>query len=105
MFFDKEIGYKLIKTNFTGFPKMIKVEQRFSDEHITDIDGAVREEIAKLPLPELRGKRVAVTAGSRGIPNFMECCRAIGRELRARAHSPSSFRRWAVTAAVPRRDR
>ncbi len=88
MFFDKEIGYKLIKTNFTGFPKMIKVEQRFSDEHITDIDGAVREEIAKLPLPELRGKRVAVTAGSRGIPNFMECCRAIGRELRARGAQP-----------------
>lgn len=84
MFFDKEISYKLIKTNFTGFPRMIKLEQKFPDAHIDDIDLAVREEIEKLPLPNLEGKRIAITAGSRGIPNFMECCRAIGRELRAR---------------------
>ncbi|MDO4561358.1 MAG: hypothetical protein Q4C86_10455 [bacterium] len=88
MFFDKEIGYKLIKTNFTGFPRMIKVEQKFPRDHIADIDLAVRDEMAKLPLPDLKGKRIAVTAGSRGIPNFMECCRAIGRELRARGAEP-----------------
>ena len=88
MFFDKEIGYKLIKTNFTGFPRMIKVEQKFPRDHIADVDLAVRDEMAKLPLPDLKGKRIAVTAGSRGIPNFMECCRAIGRELRARGAEP-----------------
>ncbi len=88
MYFDKEIDYKLIKTNFTGFPKMIKIKQNFPNEHVADIDCAVGEEISKLPLPNLKGKRVAVTAGSRGIPNFMECCRAIGRELRARGAEP-----------------
>ena len=88
MFFDKEINYKLIKTNFTGFPKMLRIKQKFPDEHVMDIDGAVHEEISKLPLPDLKGKRVVVTAGSRGIPNFMECCRAIGRELRARGAEP-----------------
>lgn len=67
---------------------MIKVEQKFPRDHIADIDLAVRDEMAKLPLPDLKGKRIAVTAGSRGIPNFMECCRAIGRELRARGAEP-----------------
>jgi hypothetical protein len=88
MFFDKEIHYKLIKTNFTGFPKMIKVEQRFSNIQVVDIDQAVHDEMLKLPLPELAQKSVAVTAGSRGIPNFPETCRALGRELRARGALP-----------------
>ena len=88
MFFDRPIPYKLIKVNYCGFPKMIKIKQKFPDEHIADIDGAVHEEMAKLPLPDLKGKRVAVTAGSRGIPNFIGCCRAIGRELRARGAEP-----------------
>ena len=41
MFFDRPIPYKLIKANFSGFPRMIKIKQKFPDEHITDIDGAV----------------------------------------------------------------
>ncbi|MDY2985389.1 MAG: hypothetical protein SOR75_08675 [Synergistes jonesii] len=86
--FDNDIGYKLIKTNFTGFPRMIKIGQKFSHEHITDIDKAVHEEMSKLPLPSIEGKNIAVTAGSRGIPNFMECCRAIGKELRSRGAKP-----------------
>ena len=55
MFFDRPIPYKLIKANFSGFPRMIKIKQKFPDEHITDIDGAVREEMSKLPLPDLTG--------------------------------------------------
>lgn len=88
MFFDKDIDYKLIKTNFTGFPRMIRVEQKFSDTHISDIDDAVHREIQRIVLPDIAGKRIAVTAGSRGIPNFPETCRAIGRELRARHAIP-----------------
>lgn len=86
--FDNEINYKLIKANFTGFPKMIKVEQQFSNIQVVDIDQAVHDEMLKLPLPELARKSVAVTAGSRGIPNFAETCRAIGRELRSRGALP-----------------
>jgi hypothetical protein len=86
--FDKEINYKLIKTNFTGFPKMIRVKQSFSDIHVTDIDKAVHDEMLKRSLPELTGRSVALTAGSRGIPNFPETCRALGRELRARGALP-----------------
>jgi len=88
MIFDKEINYKLIKNNFTGFPNMLKIEQKFHDDHIKDIDKAVHDEIKKINLPELVGKNIAITAGSRGIPNFMEICRAIGREMKARGAMP-----------------
>lgn len=88
MIFDKPIDYKLIKTNFSGFPKMYKLEQSFPADHITDIDQALCDELQKLALPDITGKRIAVTAGSRGIPNFPEACRAIGRELRKRGALP-----------------
>ncbi|MEA4871726.1 MAG: hypothetical protein VB076_02805 [Synergistaceae bacterium] len=67
---------------------MIKVEQKFFNDHVDDIDTCVHNEIAKLPLPNLIGKSIAVTAGSRGIPNFMETCRAVGRELRIKGALP-----------------
>lgn len=86
--FDSNIDYKLIKVNFNGFPKMIKVGQKFALEHVENIEKTVHEEISKLPLPDLRGKRIAITAGSRGIPNFMKTCRAIGRELRNKGALP-----------------
>lgn len=88
MIFDKEIAYNLIKTNFSGFSNMLKVKQTFPSSCVEDIDKAVHDEMLKLPLPDLIGKRIAVTAGSRGIPNFTETCRAIGRELRARGALP-----------------
>jgi len=88
MLFNMPIAYNLIKTNFNGFPRMIKVEQKFSNDHVDDIDTCVHNEIAKLPLPNLIGKSIAVTAGSRGIPNFMETCRAVGRELRIKGALP-----------------
>lgn len=86
--FDSPIDYTLIKTGFSGFPKMIKIEQKFSSDHISDVDKLVHDEIAKLPLPDLIGKSIAITAGSRGIPNFMETCRAVGRELRLKGALP-----------------
>ncbi|MCK9558608.1 MAG: hypothetical protein M0R50_11300, partial [Candidatus Cloacimonetes bacterium] len=88
MLFNMPIAYNLIKTNFNGFPRMIKVEQKFFNDHVDDIDTCVHNEIAKLPLPNLIGKSIAVTAGSRGIPNFMETCRAVGRELRIKGALP-----------------
>lgn len=86
--FEKEIPYQLIKDNFSGFPRMIRVQQLFESGHIEDIQKEVHEQILKLPLPNLAGKKIAITAGSRGIPNFKETIHAIGRELRARGAFP-----------------
>lgn len=88
MIFDRYIDYKLIKTDFNGFPKMIKVGQKFPIEHVINIEKTVHAEVSKLNLPDLRGKRIAITAGSRGIPNFTQTCRAIGDELRNKGAFP-----------------
>jgi len=86
--FEKEIPYQLIKANFTGFPRMVRVKQTFPDFFVADIENEVRAQIQKLPLPHLNGKKIAITAGSRGIPNFKETIIAIGHELRARGAHP-----------------
>ncbi len=87
--FEKEIPYQLIKANFTGFPRMVRVKQRFQDTCIADIEKEVFAQIQKLPLPDdLASKRIAITAGSRGIPNFRETITAIGRALKKRGAIP-----------------
>lgn len=88
MGFSEKIAYRQAKINFTGFPRMLEVEQNFAADCVIDIDSAVRKEIACLPLPDLNEKRIAITAGSRGIPNFMETIRAVGRELTSRGARP-----------------
>lgn len=86
--FEKEIPYQLIKTDFTGFPKMLRIKQRFENIFIEDIEKEVRNQIQRLPLPNLSGRKIAITAGSRGIPNFKETIIAVGRELKARGAIP-----------------
>lgn len=88
MRFDEEIPYQMIKPNFTGFSRMAEIEQRFPDDFVADVEAAVRGEISRLTLPDLRGARIAITAGSRGIPNFGETVAAIGRLLREKGAQP-----------------
>lgn len=68
---------KFEKVNFSiqsgldfPLPKMLKVKQHFEDEHIDDISEVTLKTLQSLNLPELAGKRIAITAGSRGIANF-----------------------------------
>lgn len=88
MLFNGPIDYHLLKDNFTGFPRMYEVEQMFSKDREDDIAGAVAREVARMDLPDIAGKRIAITAGSRGIPNCPETIAAIGRELAARGARP-----------------
>jgi len=51
--------------NFT-FPKMARAKQKFFGERLGDIKRTVKEQL--LPYKEvLKGKKIAITAGSRGI--------------------------------------
>ena len=69
-------------------PKMVKVRQKFDDAHIADIKEATMAEIGSLPLPELSGKRVALTAGSRQIQNLVEILRTTAAFLKQRGAIP-----------------
>ncbi len=52
------------------FPRMAAVRQRFERPTVPDIPAAVREQMKRLLPADIPGKRIAVTAGSRGIRNI-----------------------------------
>jgi hypothetical protein len=70
-------------------PRMIKVHQKFNDEKIDDIEKHIAAELAeKQVLDNLKGKRIAVTAGSRGIKDIDKITKKILDELKAAGAEP-----------------
>lgn len=65
-------------------PRMMKVRQRFPADEVDDVAGAVRQEIARVGLPErIRpGARVAITVGSRGISSIPILAKTVVDEVR-----------------------
>lgn len=82
------IPYHLAKSGEVKFPRMAEVEQSFPDIHVDDIRGAVRDALASVSMPDIKGKSIALTAGSRGIPNIAEIIGAVGEELYERGARP-----------------
>lgn len=70
------------------FPKLIKVRQSFAADQLTDIEGAVRQEIDRIGLTIEPGARIAITVGSRGIANLDRIVRATVDAVKARSASP-----------------
>ena len=58
------------------FPAMVPVRQRFFAGPELDTAAAVAGGLAGLDLPSLKGKKIALTAGSRGIKTMVEVLRA-----------------------------
>ena len=54
------------------FPRMVPVDQHFDRPRVEDIEQTVRTEMDKLDPAAFRGKRIAITAGSRGIAGLVE---------------------------------
>ncbi len=67
-----------------AFPLMARVEVTFPRPRIEQLERAVHTELARLPLPDLTGRRVMVTAGSRGIRDIVAILAATVTDLRAR---------------------
>jgi hypothetical protein len=72
-----------------GFPRfpipdVALVRRHFSTEHIDDVAGEVRKELAKVGLAGRvkPGQRIALTAGSRGVANIALILKTIGEELK-----------------------
>lgn len=68
----------------SAFPQMAHVTVTFPRPRIEDLSAAVRAEMARLPLPDLTGRRVTVTAGSRGIRDIVPVLRSVVAEFQAR---------------------
>ena len=71
-------------------PRMVRVRQRFADEHIADVTTEVQRQMAAAGLStRLRpGARVAITAGSRGISQIDRIIRAVVDAVRAAGARP-----------------
>ena len=52
--------------------KLIQLNRRVNQPQVLDIAETVKKELSQLNLSLLRGKSVAITAGSRGIPNIVQ---------------------------------
>ncbi len=71
-----------------AFPKMARVEVTFPRPRLEDIDRSVRMQLAELALPDLAGRRVAITAGSRGIRDIVPILAATVSVVRERGAQP-----------------
>ncbi|MDR2391183.1 MAG: nickel-dependent lactate racemase [Planctomycetota bacterium] len=87
MQFPDRIDYKLGGDDF-DLPRVFKARQVFARDRIEDIEGVVAGEIDKLPLPDLKGKRIALTAGSRGVANQAKILKAVADHLKGKDANP-----------------
>ncbi|MDR1916239.1 MAG: hypothetical protein LBQ58_06680 [Synergistaceae bacterium] len=70
-------------------PKIARITQSFSRPRVSDIAEAVASEFNRLSLGDICcGKRVGITAGSRGITDIIPLLKALIREITASGGSP-----------------
>ena len=87
MQFPDRIDYKLGGDDFE-LPRVFRARQLFAKDRLDDIEGTVAKELAKLSLPDLTGKRIALTAGSRGVNNQARILKAVADNLKAMGAKP-----------------
>jgi len=88
MFSFSKIHYKVQGRSHFFFPLMARVEQIFSRPRVDNVAATLAEEFEKIKGMDLEGKRIAITAGSRGIPNIPEIIRVLGALLKGRGAHP-----------------
>lgn len=73
-----------------SLPKMVEVKQMIMQPRFEDPIGEVHKELRRKKLGDkiLKGQRIAITAGSRGITNIREILRAVVEEVKAADAKP-----------------
>lgn len=69
-------------------PRMFWIEQRFNKQKLDDVRQTTKEELNKVLPSNLEGKRIAITAGSRGINNISSIVKAIAESLKEKGAKP-----------------
>ena len=88
---------KLDKQSLTEgivIPKMVKVRQSFPSHNLTDPIGRLKEQLQSLDkntIENLAGKRIGITAGSRGLPHYKELMKVLCDQLKAWKAQPFVF--------------
>jgi hypothetical protein len=64
-------------------PKMVTVRQQYDESRVEDVEGTLRAGMEALPSHDwYKGKKIAITVGSRGIPSLPEMVRTMCNTLR-----------------------
>ncbi|SMC86369.1 DUF362 domain-containing protein [Sporomusa malonica] len=72
-----------------AFPKLVQIRQTFSRPLVDDVPGAVLDELERLKIAnQLAGKRIGITAGSRGIQNIVTILRYIAQYVKQHGGEP-----------------
>ncbi len=87
MLFPDRIAYTMGGAE-VEIPRVFRARQIFERSRLEDVGAAARAELDRLPLPDLRGKRVALTAGSRGVANMARILRAVADWLKEKGAQP-----------------
>ncbi len=87
MLFPHHIAYKLGRDDFE-LPRMFHARQKFPRPRIDAIEQSVRDTLATLPMPDIKGKRIALTAGSRGVANQARILKAVADFLKEKGALP-----------------
>jgi len=85
-----KLGKKSL-TDGIEIPKMVRVRQKYPDADLTDPVAKLREQLAAMDGSRFRGKRIGITAGSRGLPFYKEIVKALCDQLKAWGASPFVF--------------
>jgi hypothetical protein len=82
--------YRISCDRKLAFPSMLPVEQFFESRDVGPVEEAVRQSLADVSpfLPPLKGKRVALTAGSRGVKNIVTILGTLAAWLKERGAAP-----------------
>ena len=68
--------------------QMLKVVQQFDKSYIEDIISRVESELDRLQLGRLNGRRIAITAGSRGIDRIADILRVVVEKVKEYGGNP-----------------
>ena len=79
-----EISFPVQGIEDVPMPKMVRVRQKFEADKIDDVRAHMLQEMDKLSIDKaaLKGKSIAITVGSRGIPSLPILVRAMGDKLK-----------------------
>lgn len=71
-------------------PRMVKVRQIFEAPEVGEVEGVLRQEIAKEGVGEgiHPGMRIAIAVGSRGVAEISKITRVVAEEIKARGGQP-----------------
>ncbi len=87
MLFPDRVEYRFGGDDFE-LPHVFRARQVFPRERLEDIEAAVAAELEKFPAGRVAGKRIALTAGSRGVANQARILRAVADALKAKGAQP-----------------